>query len=118
MRIRGCIPMSWKMLCSGDHTIFLHAANESTAESFYNFRGIAIGTKVNNWIIGIAIHIHDWCKSNVNTYGSPFLGGYPPLLVRQSRGVGSCQSHIGRKQGSAIEKLTHTPLIVSGDEQR
>ena len=52
----------------------------------------------------------------MNAHSSPLLRSNSPLLVRQSRGVGGCHSHIGWKQGPAIEKLTYTPLIVSGDE--
>ena len=111
------IAMTREMFRRREHATLVRAINVGADHRGYLLRVFAEGTRVDDGICGVGIHIRVGKEIPFHADGARFFGGDASEVAREVRVVSGSEGHGVRETSNAIEAHGEAALKVGSDEQ-
>src|SRR5688572_1442448 len=122
--------MTGKMLPRGEHPVLLQAADEGRSQRRHELRVLAKGSRSDDRIVAVVVHIEHGRKCEVHSKRTAFDGSDPTLVIAKAAVARSPERHLVQEERRTAEKDSireevatgraepRPSLIVGPDDQR
>ena len=112
------VAMAGEVLGGGNEPMVLSAANERGPKFGHDLRIIAVGTEIDDGIFRIVVHVHHRGVRHMDAHGPGLDGRNAALLIGVVLIKSGRYAHVAGKLRRPGDELSHTTLVVGGDQQR